>query len=339
MHLMQYKYNYSVVGGTFDRFHIGHMALLDTAFSLSEKVGIGVATPVLYKNKYLSHTVEDYQARENAVKNYLLKQGLFDRATITPIDDIYGTTLSEMRIYAIIATEDNLENVEEINAKRIGLKLSPLQIEIVPFVLSDDGDIVSSERIRKGEIDREGNSFFLPFFDRKKYTVPEEMRESLTKPFGKLVKNISDIDKFIDERNMLFAIGDIIVINLFRQNLIADISIVDHKTRRVPVADNEKELLKKISGKQNVLNTENNPGNIERRAVGVIRKALEEYFSTKQKQTIVIDGEEDLLVLPIVALAPLESVVLYGQPDKGIVMIKVSEKKKKEVKYLLNRMR
>ncbi len=339
MQTVLYKYNYSVLGGTFDRFHIGHKALLDAAFSMSEKVGIGIATPLLYKNKYLYHTIEDYQTRRNAVEIYLVKNDLLDRAAIIPIDDIYGNTLSDENIEAIFATEDNLENVKDINAKRVELGLSALQIEIVPFVLSDDEGIVSSERIRKGEIDREGNSYFKLFFDKKRYIVPEEMRDTLKKPFGKVIKDISDIHKFIDQRNMLFAIGDIIVINLFRQKLIADISIVDHKTQRVPVADSEIKLLKKISAKQNVLNTENNPGNIERRAVGVIRKALDEYFSNLQKQMIVVNGEEDLLVLPIVALAPLESVVLYGQPAKGIVVIKVTEKKKKEVKYLLSRMR
>ncbi len=334
---MRYKYKYSVLGGTFDRFHIGHKALLDVAFSQSEKVGIGIATSELYKDKYLAHVIEDFQTRENAVKNYLLEKDYIDRAAIIPIVDIYGNTLSEKNIDAIFATEDNLENVKVINTKRAELELSALRTETVPFVLADDEDIISSERIRKGEIDREGNSFFLPFFDKKRYTVPEEMRDTLKKPFGKVIKHTADIDKYIDKRNMLFAIGDIIVINLFKQDILADISIVDHKTRRVPVSDSEIELLKKISAKQNILNTENNPGNIERRAVGVIRKSLDEFFSTTHKQMILVEGEEDLLVLPIVALAPLESIVLYGQPDKGVVMIKVTEKKKKEVVRLLDK--
>ena len=40
---------------------------------------------------------------------------------------------------------------------------------------------------------------------------------------------------------------------------------------------------------------------------------------------IVVDGEEDLLALPAIALAPLTSVILYGQPDEGLVIVKVDE--------------
>ncbi|HVF69692.1 MAG TPA: DUF359 domain-containing protein, partial [Xanthomonadales bacterium] len=117
----------------------------------------------------------------------------------------------------------------------------------------------------------------------------------------------------------------------------ADISIVDYKTRRVAISDKEKKALAEISKIDNVMETDNSPGNIERRAVGMIRKALDDFSETKRKQLIIVDGEEDLLVLPVVALSPLDSVVLYGQPDRGVVMIKVTEKKKKEVKYLLSR--
>ncbi len=336
---MSYKYQYSVLGGTFDRFHMGHKALLDAAFSITETVTIGIATPELYKSKYLSHVTEDYQARVTAVKNYLTKSNVSGRAELIPIDDIYGNTLSDTKIEAIFATEDNLKNVKAINSKRVELGLSTLQIEIVPFVLSDDSEVLSSERIRKGEIDREGNSYLKIFYDKKRYTVPEELRDTLKKPFGKVIKNISDIEKFLDSRNMLFAIGDIIVINLHQQRLPADISVVDHKTRRVPISDIEGKILKKLSAKANILSAENSPGSIERRTVGVIRKALDAYFLTSDKQMIVVDGEEDLLVLPIVALAPLESIVLYGQPDKGVVMIKVTEKKKKEVIHLISNMR
>jgi len=42
-----------------------------------------------------------------------------------------------------------------------------------------------------------------------------------------------------------------------------------------------------------------------------------------------IKGEEDLLTLPAVLFAPLDSVVCYGQPGKGMVLVKVTEEKKR----------
>ncbi len=50
---------------------------------------------------------------------------------------------------------------------------------------------------------------------------------------------------------------------------------------------------------------------------------------------IKIDGEEDLSVIPSVLLSPIDSYVFYGQPEKGIVMIKISKKRKKLAKHLL----
>ncbi len=54
---------------------------------------------------------------------------------------------------------------------------------------------------------------------------------------------------------------------------------------------------------------------------------------------IVINGEEDLAALPAIAMAPISSVIIYGLPDKGAVVVRVTEDKKKEIQLLLNRMK
>ncbi|HUQ85876.1 MAG TPA: pantetheine-phosphate adenylyltransferase [Candidatus Limnocylindrales bacterium] len=336
---MQYKFQHSVVGGTFDRFHVGHKKLFTEAFKLSDEVIIGISTSKLYSNKPYSHIVEDYQARKTLVENYLKKYDLSERSSIVPIDDIYGNTLSNVNIEAIFVTDDTISAAQAINAKRLSSGFAALKIEKVEFVLADDLEKVSSERIRKGEIDRDGNSYHMLFFDKKRLILPEELRSDLKKPFGKVIKDLSEIEKFIDKKNMLFAVGDIIVMNLYKMNINPDISIIDYKTRRHALNVEDKMLLESISKKENVLNAENTPGTIERRAVGIIRRAFEDLSKTNRQQMIIVDGEEDLLTLPIIALSPLDSIVLYGQPDKGIVMVKVTEKKKKEVKYFLSKMR
>ncbi|HMK82220.1 MAG TPA: DUF359 domain-containing protein, partial [Candidatus Bathyarchaeia archaeon] len=52
----------------------------------------------------------------------------------------------------------------------------------------------------------------------------------------------------------------------------------------------------------------------------------------------IVDGEEDLLVLVVIAVAPVGSLVVYGQPNEGIVLVNVTLAKKKEVVDLLGRM-
>ncbi len=51
--------------------------------------------------------------------------------------------------------------------------------------------------------------------------------------------------------------------------------------------------------------------------------------------TIMVDGEEDLAVIPLVIAAPLASVVLYGQPHEGVVLRMIDDDAKIAAKDLL----
>jgi hypothetical protein len=52
----------------------------------------------------------------------------------------------------------------------------------------------------------------------------------------------------------------------------------------------------------------------------------------------VVEGEEDLLTLVAVVEAPENSLVVYGQPREGLVVVKVDEKIKKRVKEIVDSM-
>ena len=67
--------------------------------------------------------------------------------------------------------------------------------------------------------------------------------------------------------------------------------------------------------------------------------AIEKAFNTDGTTRIVVDGEEDLATLPVVAMAPDNTKVLYGQPNEGIVIITVNSTVRKRAKNFLNRMR
>ena len=58
-------------------------------------------------------------------------------------------------------------------------------------------------------------------------------------------------------------------------------------------------------------------------------KTLSEAFASEKPLRIFVRGEEDLATLPVILMAPLDSVVLYGQPDEGVVFVKVTEEKRK----------
>ena len=70
---MHYQYQHGVIGGTFDRLHIGHQHLLTSAFTQSERVTIGLTLPQLYQQKTLSSHIESYSLRQENLLKFLKK--------------------------------------------------------------------------------------------------------------------------------------------------------------------------------------------------------------------------------------------------------------------------
>ena len=55
--------------------------------------------------------------------------------------------------------------------------------------------------------------------------------------------------------------------------------------------------------------------------------------SDKQK---LVEGEEDLLTLLITAIFPINTMIFYGQPNKGLVIVKIDNYLRKYANKLLN---
>jgi uncharacterized protein (UPF0218 family) len=77
------------------------------------------------------------------------------------------------------------------------------------------------------------------------------------------------------------------------------------------------------------LKCENPKGTIQKEVWEIIKRAI------KEEKNVFVEGEEDLLVIPSVLLAPKNSLVIYGFPRRGICAILVNEKTKKKFKNLL----
>jgi pantetheine-phosphate adenylyltransferase len=322
-------YTYSVVGGTFDRFHAGHQKLLDTTFASSDRITIGISTEALYKNKPLAGIIESFEKRKEYVQNYINQKKPEKRIKIVPIDDIYGTTIHEKEIDALFVTEENEKAAKLINEKRKEIGFSPLEIVVVPFVKGNDGTVISSERIRKGEIDRHGNTY-LSLFSETSLCLPQSLRTALREPIGTVTQNLEGLR--LATTPAVIAVGDIVALTLFANNDQADISVVDFKTRRRVLQGNDELSLNAL---QPTHTCENPAGRIHKEAVHCFQQAMTNFLTTGKKQTVKIEGEEDLLTLPAILLAPLESLVVYGQYDRGAVIVKVTEEKKHEIATLV----
>jgi len=51
-----------------------------------------------------------------------------------------------------------------------------------------------------------------------------------------------------------------------------------------------------------------------------------------------VNGEEDLLVIPVCIYAPDNSVVMYGQPNEGLVIVKITPEIRNKTQTLLKSM-
>ncbi|MCS7096380.1 MAG: phosphopantetheine adenylyltransferase [Candidatus Bathyarchaeota archaeon] len=154
---MQKKFNVVAVGGTFDELHKGHRKLLMKAFEVGEHVLIGLCTDEFVKQMNKPHMTASYMERLKELKEFLAKHGFTDRARIIPLNDPYGVTLSGGCVEAIVVSRETERTAIKINEERLKRGFPPLSIITIDMVPAENHIPISTTRIRRGEIDREGH--------------------------------------------------------------------------------------------------------------------------------------------------------------------------------------
>lgn len=147
-----YKYRCIAVGGTFDRLHNGHKALLKRALDLSEYIVIGLATEQMFSRKKYSEIIQAYLERKKGIESYLSEQGALRRACIMPLQNSYGILLTKAGIEAVLAGEEKASVIDDINRKRIEIGLKALDKIVLGNILGEDGEKMSSTKLREREI-------------------------------------------------------------------------------------------------------------------------------------------------------------------------------------------
>jgi len=144
------------LGGTFDILHRGHEHVLRLAFSLGEKVSLGLSTDRLASEIKGGRPVRPFEQRKAEILAFLSREGLADRVEIVPINHRFGTAAEASELEAILVSQENLPLVKLINEERRRKGLRELEVIVFDKVLAEDGKPISSARIRLGIIDREG---------------------------------------------------------------------------------------------------------------------------------------------------------------------------------------
>ena len=160
--------------------------------------------------------------------------------------------------------------------------------------------------------------------------LPDDLRDQLKNPLGNLISdndpNKENIIKKISAESVIITVGDRTTENMLQLGLKPQIQIIDGLEKRsecaVPADDT-------INTK---LSCKNPPGEITEESIQVIQKA----FSSEPPVRITVDGEEDLLVIPVCIHAPENSVVMYGQPNEGLVIVTITPEIRAKVQKILD---
>ena len=149
-------FNLSALGGTFDIIHAGHIALIQKAASISEKIIIGLTSDsfILKNDKKIINNFEQRSKNLEKIINEKFPDCSFE---IAKLDDDFGPAVIEGDVDALVVSEETSKKGDILNTLRKERKLDPVEIIIVPMKMAYDGNRISSTRIRNYEIDSSGN--------------------------------------------------------------------------------------------------------------------------------------------------------------------------------------
>lgn len=306
---------YSVIGlgGTFDHFHMGHEHFLLFASSLAQHLVIGITDQKMTKHKPFSHSIEPYSTRHNAVRRFCRKNGI--SCEVVKIQDIYGPTLKPDAVDALCVTEETTKGAENINQMRQKLKYSELPIHVATMMTDQVGKVLSSRRIRAGEVSRAGVVYTTALQQHR--TLGENQRSFFQVVQGKLVAQPSVADQRPDAPNIVVAVGDSTLEKFLKNKWYATLAVYDGKTKRSHTKQHQ------LGEERRELQVLNPAGIITKELTAALLTALQ-----KDIKYVFVDGEEDTATIVLVLILPLGAKIYYGQPGEGMVELAVTEEKK-----------
>ena len=316
----------------FDRLHLGHHILIDRLAELPDPVAAVTDGQLVGQGLELQNLIQPLEVRVERLKEYLIEcklDGIIEVRGITKNEDL----LPIERDATFLMYEGPC--CTEIQSGALDLRKQKLSVEDkIEFLLpvrANDGEKIASARIRNGQIDRFGRKLrgttepprLLQFEGRSGLSTPKgDVYDAKDGPPEKrVVKRIKE-----ESPKHVIAVGDVTSATIFEEGYTPQVMIIDGITKRGPYE-------KEFKAPEDIL-IYNPAAVIYPEAWSAIDTAIHKTKST----LITVDGEEVLLGFPVVLLAPEDSVVVYGQPDVGIIWVPVTPENKILARELLEQM-
>lgn len=183
--------------------------------------------------------------------------------------------------------------------------------------------------------------------------LPADLREELKAPLGPV---FTDADALLaGAHEPIVAVGDVVTYHLLGANYRPAVAVLDGRTKRgridpeigdalgVPDAsaaaepdepDGSSAARADDQWFDEVVQVQNPAATLTSDLLGALTAAIAGDGST----VVVVDGEEDLAVLPAVLAVPDGGAVVYGQPDEGMVLVVADADSRGRVREILTRM-
>ena len=162
--------------------------------------------------------------------------------------------------------------------------------------------------------------------------LPDSLRDQLKIPLGVLLPigqdNKTNIQKYLSDNSYIITIGDRTTEKMINFDIIPSLQIIDGLEKRI-----KRDIIK--LGNAFELKIDNPASEITLQSIEIIKKA----FTMNSPIRLTVNGEEDLLVLPVCIHAPENSVILYGQPNKGLVLVQITTEIRNKAQALLDLMK
>ena len=165
--------------------------------------------------------------------------------------------------------------------------------------------------------------------------LPNSLKEPLKDYIGNLVDE-QKLIKLLRKESCIVSVGELVTYTCLKQGINPALCIVDFILERKAYSSEMKEKI--VSYGKQILRVRNPSGCISDELWDAIQSAYTMIEKGEGPVRIVVDGEEDLASLAAIFLAPSGVTVIYGLPNKGVVVVKATRKHKKIVKDVLDKM-
>ena len=159
--------------------------------------------------------------------------------------------------------------------------------------------------------------------------LPQHMREELKRPLGPVMGE-EELAQRLEDAGPIATVGDMCTETVHRLGFHIHLAVVDYQTKRVfdPMWEKATAMVGDVT-----VHVSSEAACISSSMYNTILTSWSSPGSVK----VVVEGEEDLALLPVILHAPEGATVIYGIPDTGLALVQVDEGARGEVADVLRR--